>query len=154
VLCRLLQQRGAEVTGIDAAEPLITAARQRGPDNIRYQVGDARALSSLAPNSFDAAACVLALQNIHPLAPVFRAVARVLVPGGKFVAVVMHPCFRGPKETSWGWDESAAVQYRRVDRYLIPRKSPIVTHPGKKTGEYTWTFHEPLEAYVRAARQA
>src|SRR3954453_7620755 len=31
VLCRLLRDRGAEVTGIDAAEPLIAAARERGP---------------------------------------------------------------------------------------------------------------------------
>jgi hypothetical protein len=46
------------------------------------------------------------------------------------------------------------VQYRRVDRYLLPRKSPIVTHPGKTPDVYTWTFHKPLEAYVRALRNA
>src|SRR3954466_7560681 len=35
VLCRILQSKGAEVTGIDAAETLIQAARQRGPADIR-----------------------------------------------------------------------------------------------------------------------
>lgn len=154
VLCRLLAERGVEATGIDAAEPLIRAARERGPSNIRYEVGDARDLSFLSVESFDAAACLLALQNIHPIAPVFAGVARILKTGGQFVLVVMHPCFRGPKETSWGWDEQRKVQYRRVDRYLIPRKAPIVTHPGAKSGEYTWTFHAPIEAYVRAARSA
>src|SRR5690606_20504011 len=46
------------------------------------------------------------------------------------------------------------VQYRRVDRYLLPRKAPIVTHPGSAPDQYTWTFHKPISAYVRAMRQA
>jgi hypothetical protein len=66
---------------------------------------------------------------------------------------MMHPSFRGPKETSWGWDDKSKVQYRRVDRYLLPRKAPIVTNPGKST-QYTWSFHKPLEDYVKAARSA
>jgi hypothetical protein len=67
---------------------------------------------------------------------------------------MMHPCFRSPKETSWGWDEARKTQYRRVDRYLIPRKSPIVTHPGKAPDQYTWTFHRPIESYIKSMRQA
>lgn len=154
VLCRILQERGVEATGVDAAPELIEAARQRGPAAIRYHVGDARDLSFLPPNTFTAAACVLAIQNIHPIPGVFQSVHRLLRPLGRFVLVMMHPCFRGPKETSWGWDEPNQVQYRRVDRYLLPRKAPIVTHPGKAAGSYTWTFHRPLEAYVRALRNA
>jgi ubiquinone/menaquinone biosynthesis C-methylase UbiE len=150
----MLRERAAEVTGIDAAEPLIKAALARGPADIRYQVGDARDLSMLAPNTFDAAACVLAIQNIHPIQPLFEGVARALRDGGRFVIVMMHPCFRGPKETAWGWDEHAKVQYRRVDRYLIPRKSPIVAHPGAAPDVYTWTFHKPIEAFVKASRNA
>lgn len=154
VLCRLLRERGAEVSGIDAAESLIKIARERGPADIRYQVGDARELSFLPENHFDAAACVLAIQNIHPVAPVFAGVSRTLRERGKLVIVMMHPCFRGAKETSWGWDEKAKVQYRRVDRYLLPRKSPIVTNPGKSADVYTWTFHKPIEAYTKALRNA
>src|SRR5690348_234091 len=41
VLCRILHTKGAEVTGIDAADGLIRAARERGPTDIRYQVADA-----------------------------------------------------------------------------------------------------------------
>jgi ubiquinone/menaquinone biosynthesis C-methylase UbiE len=150
VLCRQLAALEVEVTGIDAAEPLIRAARQRGPEQIRYQVADARNPAGLPNEYFSAAACVLAIQNIHPIAPVFEAVHRLLAPGGKFVMAMMHPCFRGAKETGWGWDEAKKVQYRRVDRYLVPRKTPIVTHPGSDPTHYTWSFHRPIEDYVRA----
>jgi ubiquinone/menaquinone biosynthesis C-methylase UbiE len=153
VLCRALHERKIDVTGVDAAEKLIRAARLRGPAEIKYLVGDARDLSNLPAASFDAAACILAIQNIQPLPPVFQSVARLLKSLGRLVIVMMHPCFRGPKETSWGWDLAAGVQYRRVDRYLIPRKTPIVTHPGSDPNHYTWTFHRPLGAYVKALRQ-
>src|SRR4051812_19962277 len=54
VLCRMLSERGCEVTGIDAAEPLIRAARERGPETIRYQVADARELVFLQEKTFQA----------------------------------------------------------------------------------------------------
>lgn len=163
VLCRLLAERGVRVTGVDSAAPLLERARElnaslspQSKPLIRYIRGDARDLSSLGLEaaSFDSAACVLAIQNIHPIAPVFEGVARCLKPGGRFVLVMMHPCFRGPKETSWGWDEQQKIQYRRVNRYLRPRKSPIVAHPGRKDGRYTWTFHRPLQEYVRTLAKA
>jgi ubiquinone/menaquinone biosynthesis C-methylase UbiE len=154
VLCRVLGERGVQVTGVDAAAELIAAARERSGEAIRYLVGDARNLSFLPAGRFTAAACVLAIQNIHPIAPVFAGVARILAPGGRFVLVMMHPAFRGAKETSWGWDEQNKVQYRRVDRYLEPRKTPIVTHPGSAPDQYTWTFHKPIGEYVRTLRNA
>lgn len=158
VLCRLLRERGVWPTGVDAAAALIRLARQRGSgEGIEYRVGDARQLDKLAgmgPGRFDAVTCVLAIQNIHPLPPVCRGVAWALKPGGRFVIAMMHPCFRGPKATGWGWDAEQGVQYRRVDRYLLPRKEPIVTHPGKDPGRYTWSFHRPMGAYVKALRNA
>lgn len=154
VLCRILRQRGVEPTGIDASRELIKSARDRGPADIRYEVGDARDTSFLPASHFDCAACVLAIQNIHPIQPVFEGAARTLKPTGRLVIVMMHPHFRGAKETHWGWDDKQKVQYRRVDRYLIPRKSPIVAHPGKSEQTYTWTFHKPLEIYVKSLRNA
>jgi SAM-dependent methyltransferase len=139
---------------VDAAAELIRLARQRSAPAIQYHVGDARDLSFLPAEAFAAVTCILAIQNIHPILPVFQSAQRVLVPGGRLVMVMMHPCFRGPKETSWGWDEARRVQYRRVDRYLIPRKAPIVTNPGSAPDKYTWSFHKPIEAYVKALRHA
>ncbi len=169
VLCRLLAGKGVDATGVDASRELIERAREMSRSSVgsdaslklsigvafpKYYLGDARELGFLPEATFDAAACVLAIQNIHPIAPVFAGAARVLKPGGKFVLVMMHPCFRGPKETHWGWDDQANVQYRRVDKYLLPRKAPIYAHPGKKDGAYTWTFHKPIEDYVKASAKA
>ncbi len=151
VLCRLLHAKGATATGVDSASQLIRLARERSDPAIKYYIGDARDLKFILERRFDAAACMLAIQNIHPISGVFESIQRVLVPGGRLVMVMMHPCFRGPKYTSWGWEGNTA-QYRRVDRYLIPRKEPIVTHPGKDAKAYTWTFHRPLQAYIKALR--
>jgi ubiquinone/menaquinone biosynthesis C-methylase UbiE len=153
VFCRALAQRGLEVTGVDAAESLIQAGRSHGPASIHYHVADARDLSFVPPSHFAAASCLLAIQNIQDIGPVFAGVARVLKPTGRFVIVMVHPCFRGAKFTQWGWDEKEKVQYRRIGRYLIPRKTPIVTHPGSQPDEYTWTFHRPIASYIKALRQ-
>jgi ubiquinone/menaquinone biosynthesis C-methylase UbiE len=162
VLCRLLARQNVPATGIDASPELIRLARERNaqlraPDATlplpEYHVGDARELSRLPADHFTAAACLLAIQNINPIGPVFQSVGRVLKPLGRFVVVMMHPAFRNPKETHWGWDEKQKVQYRRVDKYLLPRKIPIITNPGKSK-DYTWTFHKPIEAYVKATRGA
>src|SRR5688572_25162258 len=42
VLARLLHERGASVTGIDASRALVAAARERSDPSIRFEVGDAR----------------------------------------------------------------------------------------------------------------
>jgi ubiquinone/menaquinone biosynthesis C-methylase UbiE len=159
VLARLLAAKGAHVTALDASRELVQLARDRlkaaSPETqIDFRVADARELDFLPEGQFDSAACVLAIQNIHPIQPVFTGISRALKPNGKFVLAMMHPHFRGHKETSWGWDNEQKIQYRRVDRYLLPRKSPITAHPGTKTGEYTWSFHKPLEQYVRSLRNA
>ena len=157
VLCRQLAERGARPVGFDASEALIRRARERSPE-LAFHVGDAREIESaawLAAGSFDAAACLLALSNIQPIRPVFDGVAKALRPAGRLAIVVNHPAFRGAKETHWGWDADADVQYRRVDRYLLPRKAPIVAHPGRRDdGTYTWTYHRPIGAYVKALARA
>ena len=158
-LCRLLHAKGASVVGTDAARELIDAAKQRGPSDVPYHVADARELADaswLEAGSFDAATCVLAVQNIHPIRPAFEGVAKALRPGGNFVVAMMHPAFRVPQSSAWGHEGEGddAVQFRRVDHYLLPRKVQIFTNPGRRDGVYTWHYHRPISAYVKALRQA
>lgn len=149
VLCRALQRLGVQVTGVDLSGELIQRARQRSPKGIRYLVADARGLAGMLPSeSFHAAACVLSIQNMEPVEPVFAQCARLLEPGGRLVLVMTHPAFRIPRQTRWGWDEERKLLFRAVDRYLSSLKVPIDTRPFKAPGQVTWTYHRPLQTYV------
>ncbi|CAN5717922.1 hypothetical protein BH11PLA1_BH11PLA1_11440 [soil metagenome] len=155
VVSRELARLGASVVAVDAAEKLIEAAKKRGEKSgagqIDYRVADARALEALGleENSFDSAACVMALANVNPLEPLFAQAARLLKTGGRFVFSITHPAFRAADQTSWGWDESQRRQYRRVDGYLSAGQKAIQMHPGAAPDITTWTFHRPLQTYVR-----
>ena len=158
VVSRAMSGLGAQVTGIDAAADLVAAANARGGG--KFVVGDATKLASLEldgpEDGFDASTCVMALGNIEPIDPVFEGVAARLKPGGAFVFVISHPSFRAPGQTSWGWDESStpARQFRRVDGYLSPGQHRISMHPGDAPDIVTWTFHRPLQTYVKALSAA
>ena len=136
VFCRLLAQHGVDkVVGVDASGELIAAARQRGPSGVRYLVADATRLGpDVADGSFDAAACLMAVQDVDDLDGLFGSLGRALRPGGRAVIIMMHPCFRIPRQSSWGWDDEKGTQYRRLDRYAGAMTIPIATHPGGPGG--------------------
>jgi 23S rRNA-/tRNA-specific pseudouridylate synthase/SAM-dependent methyltransferase len=154
------------IVGVDASPALIESARRALGDKATLLVGDARDLRAVLEahdlEPFDAAACVLALMNIDDLDAVCRGVARALTPGGRFVAVVLHPAFRAPQTTAWGWTADgrtgSPIQFRRVDRYLTERSSEIVMNPGQaaagKPAVVTLTHHRPVGAYVAALAAA
>ncbi len=168
ILSRRLAAAGAHVVGVDAAPRLIAAAKSAGTPagpEIAYQVGDARSLSLENLGRFDDACCIMALMNIEPVSAVLKGVAALVQPGGRFVAVMLHPAFRAPGQTSWGWDAPKAKgaggsvkQYRRVDGYLSNGHREIVMNPGGVARDQspitTITYHRPIQAYVRAFFEA
>lgn len=156
VFCRILHHHGCEATGIDAAPQLIQIAKDRSNPTIDYQLGDAQQLQNLGLEeaSFDAATCVLAIQNIENIEKVCQGAADLLKPQGRFYIIMMHPAFRGPKASGWQWDEETTSQRRWVTHYLGHRKEPIITHPGKDPTGHTWTYHRPIEDYIHALSRA
>jgi 2-polyprenyl-3-methyl-5-hydroxy-6-metoxy-1,4-benzoquinol methylase len=153
VFARALANKGCEVTGIDASPSLLKRAREYASrEPIHYVARDAAHLHGLGP--FDAISAILAVQNMSHLATVSRAAAAVLRPGGRMLWVINHPCFRIPRQTSWGWDEEKKIQYRRLDAYASMLSIPIVMHPGKAKSESTVSFHHGLEALLRFAFDA
>jgi len=157
VLARaLLEYDPGLVVAVDASPRLIAAARARGPRDrrVRYLVGDARRLDHLADGTFDAAACILAVQDTEGMPELLSTLGRALRPGGCAVVIMMHPCFRIPRQSQWGWDESKRIQYRRLDRYTTPMQIPIQTHPGRDPARHTIFYHRPLADYLNALGQA
>lgn len=154
VFSRYLFKSRYEVVGLDASEELVAFARERSDKSIRFCVGDAGKTGVLKNETFSGAACILALQNMEKLDPVFRNVARWLEPGGRFVMVLTHPCFRIPRQTHWGWDGAKKMEYRRIDLYSTPTRIPILTPPFAKSKDFTWTYHRPLQSYFESLSRA
>ena len=66
---REIAKAGAKVIGIDIAGELIKLAKEKSGKNETYLVLSAEKMSSLVDSRFDAAICVLALQNIKNYFP-------------------------------------------------------------------------------------
>lgn len=140
---------GAAVVGADISPELVAQARVQVPGATFYPT-PAHKLGFAKDAEFDAVVCVLALQNMEALAPVFKEVRRVLKPGGRFVMVLNHPTFRVLKRSSWGWDEGQSVQYRRVDGYLSAAKIAVDMSPGSGKRGKTISYHRSLQDFFKA----
>lgn len=156
------QSQQNALVGVDISQELIQRAGASLGEHAELRVGDARDLSGLDLGLFDAAACVMALMNIDDLDAVMASVSASLNPGGRFVAVILHPAFRSPQATAWGWTTDGRtgvpIQFRRVDRYLSDRQAEIIMNPGGvssgQAAVTTTTHHRPIGAYVTAMAQA
>lgn len=145
---REFAKSGAKVIGIDISPELIDIAKQ--DKSVEYHVSEANKLDFLQNQSVDKALAILSLQNIENVGEVVREASRVLKPKGKLFIVLNHPTFRIPKESSWGWDETKKVRYRRLDSYLSESREQIQMHPGDKPWQKTLSFHRPLQYYFKA----
>lgn len=113
-------------------------------------MADASQKLPIEKTDFDFAAFILSLQNIKDLPSTFKITRRHLSSNGRLLIVLNHPCFRIPRQSSWGVDRPHRLQYRRIDRYLTPMRIPIQMHPGKDNPDsITLSFHHPLSDYAR-----
>ncbi len=139
-------------TGVDASPRLIAAAKSRHGKDPRaaWVVADVCRPGTWADGSHDAAACLMAVHDVVDAVAMFSNITGALKPTGRAVLVMMHPCFRIPRATHWGWDADQKIQFRRIDSYRTPIDIPITTHPGKGTGEHTAFHHRPLAELLSA----
>jgi ubiquinone/menaquinone biosynthesis C-methylase UbiE len=140
---------GAEVRGLDISPELIALAKEHANPAIGFIVAPAHAFPEIKNASVDIVTVILAIQNIAEVKEMLEECSRVLVPNGKMYIVMNHPAFRIPKASSWGFDEVAKKQYRRIDQYLTEIKIPIAMHPGADPSEETVSFHRPLQYYMK-----
>lgn len=146
---------GMNYLGLDAAPNLISQAKQYSKDaGHQFAVHDVTQPYE-APEKFDFATILLALQNIEAPQAVIQNAADSLKKNGQLVIILNHPCFRVPRQSSWGVDEQKKCQFRRIDRYMSPLEVPIQMQPSKgEQSTTTWSFHYPLQFYFQWLNQA
>lgn len=156
LIAPLLDAGAARVVGVDASTRLIKSAQARFGKHpkVSLAVADACKPGPWADGSHDAATCLMAVHDVPDAAALFSNIARCLKPGGRAVFVLMHPCFRIPKKTHWGFDNDQKIQFRRVDAYSTPLEIAVTTHPGKGGGEQTTFHHRPLAELIAALGSA
>ncbi len=134
-------------TGIDASKSLIALAKQKRKGT--FEVHDLTKPLSLKEKKFTHITLILSLQNMGPPDVVLKSAKDHLAENGKIFIVLNHPCFRIPRQTSWGIDEAKKIQFRRIDRYLTPLIIPIAMAPSKKEdSEMTSSYHYPISTYI------
>ncbi|GAP62386.1 hypothetical protein ARMA_0809 [Ardenticatena maritima] len=154
IFARRLADLGADVLAIDASPVFVEEARRRTAGR-RVQVKqcdatDEAALRALG-RDFDAVVSNMALMDIPQIAPLFRAVAHLLRPGGRFVFTLCHPAFNQPMMSQLleEIDEDGYLHLKRSLRiwgYLTPTATPGVGMVGEPVPHYY--FHRPLHVLL------
>jgi 2-polyprenyl-3-methyl-5-hydroxy-6-metoxy-1,4-benzoquinol methylase len=139
VHARMLARRRAKVIGVDVAPAMIELARaeeRRNPLGIVYRVSAIDSLRGVRPGSIDLVLISMTLMAIAAYDKALARLARTLVPGGRLLAVINHPCFFMPAD----------------ENYFAPARTSWRFYEGQP--EPTMYFHRPLGAYASAIRAA
>lgn len=155
---RRLARAGAHVTGVDFSPKHIARSRERQAQehlDIEFLQGDAAQLDMLDDAAFDLVVCQMGLMDIPDAAGAIREVGRVLREGGRFVALLSHPCFDIAERSGWEVERMGPdlTVWRKVNGYTQPFTGLIYW---RIDGElvYTRSYHRPLSWYVRELRAA
>ncbi len=142
---------GVEYWGVDAAGSLIDQAKSQNKNReFRFLKFDVSQPLQIAKKDFAYCTVILALQNIQNTMGVIKNAADHLKKNGQVLLVLNHPCFRIPRQSSWGIDETNKMQYRRINRYMEPLEVPLQVNPSQgESSEQMWSFHQPLSEYFR-----
>lgn len=102
---QLISDRVERGVGVDISVTMLEAARREHPGaNLAFVQGDATRLP-LADAAFDAVFMLGGIHHVNDRAGLFREIARILKPGGRFF-------FREPVSDLWLWQLLRAIIYR------------------------------------------
>lgn len=160
VLARRLAELGGVVTAVDFSPALIERAKARGQTSgvpIQYGVVDAtdeEAMAALGEGAFDAITNTMALMDMPVVVPLFRAVRRLLKPGGRFVFATSHPAFNSNNpvflaELEDVDGELVMKNSLKISGYIDLPPSKGVGAKGEPSAHYY--YHRPLYALLGEA---
>jgi len=153
---RRLAALGARVTAFDFSAELIKLARNHTAHSplISYHVLDATdesALLSLGEQLFDSALCNMALFDMADIEPLFRALPKLLKPGGSFLFSLRHPAFNNSSsihvvEEMENQGEIQTIYSVKISRYITPYSAHgIAMRDQPRLQLY---FERPLQYYI------
>lgn len=155
-LCRLLAERGAYVTGIDLSRRFIEIARgyeEKKPLDITYYCGDLSRMPQVKTGTFDLVVSVYVLCDVRDYERAISEIARVLIPRGRFILLIEHPCF------SWGgggWEHVPPDSQRTEDHRFFK----VDNYFQRRTEECQWgtlpvllSFYRLLSDYFHALKK-
>jgi SAM-dependent methyltransferase len=155
---RKLAELGASVTAFDFSAEMIELAKNRpNPDGlITYKVLDGTdedaLVESLSPNApFDSALSNMALFDMAEIKPLFRALRRLLKPGGVFVYSLTHPAFNNSSSVhvveEVDYEGQIKIVYSvKISRYMNPYHAKgLAMREQPQPQPY---FERPLQYYL------
>jgi SAM-dependent methyltransferase len=127
---------------------MIAAAREADPDG-EYVVADVADLP-FVPGVADLAIAFMSLMDMDDMPRAVHEIGRVLAPGGRFVAAVVHPVNSAGEFVPRDGDENAPY---RIESYLGSRR--YLDHLERDGYEMTFeSLHFTIEDYSRALEAA
>jgi len=164
-MARRMAQLGATVVATDFSQRFVELATARTEesglsDRVTFQQADATdeaTLLALGESRYDAVVCNMALMDMTDVEPLFRAVSRLLAPGGRFVFTIPHPCYNSnsvsfileEEDRSGDIVETASI---KVTDYLNIPPGKGAGMPGEPAPH--WYFHRPLSVLLPMAFNA
>jgi SAM-dependent methyltransferase len=153
---RLVMQAGAaSVFGVDISAEMVERARQATPDSspMQFATGNLSQPMALSRQHYDRIMAVFLFNyiTIAEMTDVLRLARKLLVPGGRFVFTIPHPCFPYMRASAppFFFDHEGQSYFGGADQ----------TYEGRiwrrdDTSVPVRCVHKPLEAYFRALREA
>jgi ubiquinone/menaquinone biosynthesis C-methylase UbiE len=129
--------------GLDASASLIREAKKNNKSKEHFfAVQDLTEPFSFEKKDFSHGFFLLSLQNMAKPEVAISNASKHIKKMGRCVFVINHPCFRIPRQSDWGVDETQKLLYRRVNRYMTPMEIPIQIGKGQKTFSYHFSFSD------------
>lgn len=146
---RELTKRGAKLTSIDCSEKAIEYAvslAEKENLEIKHFVRNSNDLFDIPSEEFDIVLCSMMLMDCEDFEGTLREVVRVLKPGGKLFASVLHPCFDGNHDCGIGRQGQGIDRQVVVMNYFEPKEweAPL----WKGTIPVIWR-HRTMQDYVK-----
>jgi ubiquinone/menaquinone biosynthesis C-methylase UbiE len=113
--CRMLRERGGNVTGVDMCQELLDEARRLDPGGT-YAIGNMERLDEIAAERFDLGVAYLTLVDVADLAAAVGEAHRILKPGGRFIVCNLAPMVTAGM--TWHRDGDGKKLHYRLDNYV------------------------------------